>query len=138
MSYATRAQIAAMVPADVLARAVDSDGNLIEESTRFAAILAVIEEEVDALLAPVHSVPFTGTIPAAVADATRKLLCERLYMLNSTTPADNPWTEPAAEVRKRLALIGAGKLPLATDVAPALADTDDDDLDWAIDNQEGL
>ncbi len=137
MSYTTRLEIAAMVPEALMARALDADGDGGEDAGRFDAILAVVEGEVDGLLAPAYDVPF-AVAPAAVADAVRKIVCERLYMLNSTTAKDNPWTTAAAEARERLGRTGAGALALSLSDAPAQGGIDDDELAWALGNQDGM
>jgi len=139
MSYATRAEVAALVPANVLERALDFDGDGIEDPGAFAAAAAVVDGEIDALLSPAYSVPFT-TVPALVSHAARVLGAELAYRRNSVKAEDNPFTKQADALRDQLRAIGQGDGSLSAELSTdeATGHTDDDDLTWSTDNQDGI
>jgi phage gp36-like protein len=113
MAYVTRAQIETAIPSAHLNDALDDDNDGTADPGVIEEIIASASQAVDAFLAGLFSVPFSGTAPAPVAEAAFVFTCERIYerRLQGSTEG-NPFKARAEFWRKRLEDIGAGKLPL--------------------------
>ena len=106
MSYTSREEIEAVIPTSVIARACDQDGNGEEDEGVFAALLPIVDSEVDALIVTATNPTGAGASTDQLAAAARAILCETLYRRLGTKPAENPWAAPAAEARAALRKIG--------------------------------
>lgn len=138
-TYATRAEIEALLPADLVVRACDPDGDGTEDTGVFTAVVAIAGDEVEALVAPALDMADFTTAPLAMKDAARKIVCDLLYRRLATPPAENPWAALAEASRDLLRRIGAGEIAVDASVAAAAAAIEDDeDLDWTLDNQADL
>lgn len=107
--YITRADVEAVVPADALARALESgveDGP--DDDAVFASMLASVEREVDGYLAGRYALPPSPSVPHLLSDATLKLFCELAYRRQGIVDDQNPWVKQADRIRDRLAAVAAG------------------------------
>lgn len=114
MSYTTRDKIEALIPAEFLARGVMQGG--FEKDGLIDAIIGIVDNEIDGLLASRYSVPFSAPVPAMVANAALILTCDAVYRRNGAGGAEsNPWANAADRVRDQLQAIASGSQTLGTD-----------------------
>lgn len=106
MSYTSRAEIETLLPDNVIEEACDQDGNGEEDDGVFAALLALIETEVDALVYTDANPDGDGATAALLTSAARALLCDALYRRRGTVEKENPYLVRAQEARERLRRIG--------------------------------
>lgn len=138
MSYSTRARLEAKVKQSLIVRACDDNEDGVEDTGAFAALQDDVDAEIDGILGVAYTVPFT-TVPAAVTAAATVLLAELVYRKCATPDKENPWLEKATWWRERLERIAVGKLPLdAGAYADAGGAIGDEDLDFDLDNQDGI
>jgi phage gp36-like protein len=120
MSYITREEIQNEIPALHLTEALDDDRDGVEDAGLFDALVAQASLQVDSYLASVFTVPFTGTtIPSTVRQAAYLFLGELIYARRPHVSAKNPFTDRADAMRKRLELIGTGKIAMDYATTPS-------------------
>ena len=112
MPYVSQSQIETAIPAPILTDALDDDRDGVADADVLDNIIASASQAVDALLSARFTVPFAAAIPSAVKEAAFIFSCERIYDRRPGAAEKNPFKERADTWRKRLELVGAGKLPL--------------------------
>lgn len=138
LTYTTRAEIDALLPADLVVRACDADGDGIEDTGLFDAVVSVAGDEVEALVAPALDASTLAAAPAVLRDAARKIVCDLLYRRLATPRAENPWAEAADRARELLGRIGAGEIVVAAALGAAAAAVTAEDGDWNLESQADL
>lgn len=121
MPYTTEAQIAALIPAEHLAAALDDDNDGEADAGLLDTIIEAVGTEIDAHLGQRFTVPFDDAdLPAVVSHAARVLVAEALYARRGFDGDKNPWGARAKLIRAKIERIGTGKEPLrpATEQAP--------------------
>lgn len=141
MSYFTRAQIEAEIPPEDLVALLDDDHDGSEDTGLFTSLSSRAESRVDAILARRYDLPFS-TVPPMVAEAAIVSFCASLYRRRGTKDADNPFAERETEALDYLRDAASGKSNLTATGKVGQIDGEDndadDDLDWALTNQDGL
>ena len=133
--YTTRALLEARVPKSLVARACDRDEDGAEDTDGFDNLLEAVETEIDGLLAPSYTVPFT-TAPAAVQSAALVMLASACYENVATPEKDNPFAGRAGGARDLLTRCGQGAAMLE---APDYASIDaPDESDWSMEKLDEL
>ena len=117
MSYLTRNELEAVVPASYLADALDDDRDGAADDGVLESILEQASAECDALLAGRYCVPFSNP-PAAVRAAALCLAAEGVHARRLGGDAENPWTSRAAQWRERLEKMGRGEMALDAALEP--------------------
>lgn len=108
MAYTSQAEIEAAIPPAFLLEATDDDASGAADTDLLAAIISMVENEINGLLQPAISTPITGTVPAKVKHAALVLSCEALYRRRGIANEGNPWSEQAKDVREEFKKIGEG------------------------------
>jgi len=147
MSYFTRSQIEAELPAADLVALLDDDHDGAEDTGLYTALANRAEARCDALLARRYAVPFaTASVPGAVTEAAILSLCASLYRRRGTKDDDNPFATRERSALEYLKDAASAQADLDIDldaIGPVGAiegeDNDpQDDLHFALHNQEGL
>jgi phage gp36-like protein len=121
MAYVTQAEIEAEIPAQLLARALDDDGDGVTDDGVLAQIIANAARDVDGALEGRFDVPFAAPAPAVVREAAFVFTCETLFSRRRQSVEDvNPYRERADKLRTKLERIAAGELPLRAGEADTL------------------
>lgn len=111
--YFSRTQVSAKIPPQYLIEALDDDGDGVEDAGLWDAVADDACQQVNAILGQRYSVPFTGSIPAIVAQAAVLFSLETLYLRRAQgTEEINPWIIPARAIRRKLSKIANGEEPL--------------------------
>jgi phage gp36-like protein len=118
MSYVTRADIESKVPPPILVGALDDDGDGLEDSGRFDALVATASAEVDGYLSGLFTVPF-DPVPAKVRQAAQCFVLEMVYQRRNVEADKNPFTKQAAWWREHLQKVGNRELPFDAATAKA-------------------
>lgn len=107
-AYTNQSSIQGRIPPPDLIAALDdgtSGGNL--NTALLAQIISDVSAELDGYLASVYPVPYTGSIPPAVADACLHMVCAVIQARRLQPPDINVWNEDAE--RWRLTIKGYGE-----------------------------
>jgi phage gp36-like protein len=113
-SYATRAEVEALIAQADLARVLDPDKSGTEHVGLFDAIVAAASLEVEALLGMAYEVPFTSPYPAIVRRAALVFTLETCWRRKGASGDANPWARAADALRETLRDIAAGRMALDT------------------------
>ncbi len=108
MAYVTQSEIEAEIPAPHLVDALDDDKDGAADTGLLAQVITLASQEVDALLSPRYTVPFTDPAPAAVKTAALVFTCEMIYRRRETPDNLNPFTARAKSWRDQLMKIADG------------------------------
>lgn len=119
MAYITRAMVEAVIPASVLSKLLDDNGDGQEDSGLFDTLVSNSSAQVDGFLSTRYLVPISDPAPEIVQQSTLMLLCESLYQRNGVGVQVNPWTTQATQYRSQLQKIGRGEIPLSPNNSPA-------------------
>lgn len=119
MAYVTRAQITAKLPPQFLLQALDDNGDGTEDADLFDAVVSGADAEVDGILGQRFSVPFTGTVPPIVGQASLIFVLDTLYLRRGygTEANPNPVAGRAKDMRTKLQRIALGEEPLAPEAS---------------------
>ena len=147
MSYFTRSQIEAELPAADLVALLDDDHDGAEDTGLFTALATRAEARCDAILARRYAVPFAdASVPGAVTEAAILSLCASLYRRRGTKDGDNPFAtrEQSALDYLKGAASGQADLDIDLDAVGRVGSIEGEDnnpqndLAFALANQEGL
>ncbi len=146
MSYFIRTDIEAEIPAAALLALLDDSRDGAEDSGLYATLANRAERRVDAVLACRYAVPFAeGTVPSPVQNAAIVVFCSALYRRRGVKDGEIPFAERERETLGFLREIAAGKADLDLSLGSGKVgciqgegDAPEDDLRWAVANQEGL
>lgn len=140
MSYASSARIAMLIPRQDLDALLDDEalGASNEQiAVRESAILAGVDEVIDAQLQGLYPVPFTGTVPPLVGQIADRLAAVAIYSrrpgeLPPTVKALAEWAEDRMRriIRREIQLLPAGEPAKAQ---PPLTSKSDDDRIFSTD-----
>lgn len=146
MSYFTRTQIEAEIPAADLVALLDDSRDGTEDSGLYLALADRAERRVDAILACRYAVPFAAAaVPSPVQDATIVVFCASLYRRRGVKDGENPFAGRERETLGFLREVATGAadldLSLGSGKVGSIQGEDNSpeaDLRWAFTSQEGL
>lgn len=116
MGYIAQSDIAGELPPEFLVEALDDDRDGVADESAWDALQAAVSRDIHDLVSARFATPLASPYPPAVVGAAAILTLEKLYARRGYTPDRNPWSAQAKEAREKLGRIGAGELPLSTEV----------------------
>ena len=119
MSYTTRGQVEALIPPPLLLRALDDNGDGIEDTGLFTNLQDGADAQVNGMISTRYSLPLTGTPPDIVTQSALYFLLESIYQRNGVGAGVNPWSQQAMQFREQLKRIGRGEIMLTADTSPS-------------------
>jgi phage gp36-like protein len=114
MPYVTKADMLALVPADVMTVALDDHNYGADTENVWDVIASAADRRIDGLLGGRYPVPFADPAPALVREAAAVFAAHMLY-LRRQSGESNPWAKEAAAMMDRLQKVADGLLDLTTD-----------------------
>jgi phage gp36-like protein len=111
MAYISQPDLENVIPPPHFRAFLDDTRDGQADAGLLERIMDAASNEVDAYIAPVHSVPLTSASATAKAAAVA-FACEMLYTRRMISGDNNPWTARADSWREKLGRIGSGDLPL--------------------------
>lgn len=114
MSYLTLAQMAAEMPADFIAQALDDEGegDAAVIADTFDTVQEAVSDKIHSYLSQRFETPFVDPVPPMVKQAARVFTGDMLYRRRGFKGDDNPFSEEEEKFCKLLSEIGAGERPL--------------------------
>ena len=144
MSYFTRPDIEAEIPATDLVALLDDNRDGSEDTGLYTSLASRAEARVNAILARRYTVPF-ATVPVAVAEAAIMSLCAGLYRRRGEKDETNAFAGREKEALDFLRECAAGEADLDATLSSGAVgqiegedDEATDDLHWALGNLDGL
>ncbi len=141
MAYFDRTDVEAEIKPSDLQWLLDDDADGAEDPGLFDSLRGRASERADAILARRYTVPFgDGSVPAPVSEGALLAFCALLYRRRGTPDKENPFAEREKEALSRLraAADGEADLDAAIDGRSPVGSISDIDLDFGLDEQEGL
>lgn len=111
-NYVNQSDMSAMIPAEFLTQALDDTNSGTADPAVWDSVQASVQAEIDGTLSIRYSTPFNSPVPSVVLRSAQVLAAALLYQRRGIPEKDNPYSSRASDVRKNLALIAAGDLPL--------------------------
>lgn len=111
MSYVTRADILAKIPAARLAEMLDDDGDGQEDTGLFDTLATRVSSDLDGILGQRYSTPLSPVPPIASYAATIFFLAG-LFRRRMVAEDANPYAKAEVEMAAKLARIARGDEPL--------------------------
>jgi phage gp36-like protein len=110
--YLALTDLNGQIPPQFLTQALDDNNDGVIDA--WDAVLAAVQDDIDALLEGRFVVPLTfSPMPRVIQRAAVAFACELCYRRRSTSDADNPWKGRADSFRKILMGITSGELKLS-------------------------
>lgn len=134
MAYITEAEIRSAIGAETLLKALDQDRDGVADPGEFERLEALAARRVNARLTGVVTLPITGTVPDAVADAALAVLCDMCERLAGLSGERNVHAAEARNALELLDRIREGKASLET---PTEEPTPDES-DWTLEKLDNL
>lgn len=107
--YVQREDVDAVIPAHILVKALDDDGDGEEDNGLWEKLAAKVQKQVDGYLAARFSLPLPS-IPDLISSAALTLVCETIYDRAGFSDQENPWSGRAKGVLALLQSIMKGDL----------------------------
>lgn len=117
MAYVTLIALKALISEPDLTKALDDDADGVIDA--FDTVQAQADGAVDALLSLRYEVPFIVDAPQICLQAAKIFAAELCFKRRNVSDELNPWFNTAEQMRKMLAKIASGELPLAPAVERA-------------------
>jgi hypothetical protein len=119
MAYdVSQSDLAAIIPPAYILGALDDDGDGIADAGLWDTVCLAADRMINSRLAPRFSVPLNPA-PDIIIEAKKVFLAEMIYLRRGVSGEQNPWTDQAAALRKRLERIASGDEELTAGSASA-------------------
>ena len=119
MSYTTRQAVEALIPPPLLLRALDDNGDGVEDAGLFDSLALGADAQVNGMISTRYALPLDIPIPDIVTQSALYFLLESIYQRNGVGSGVNPWSQQAMQFREQLKRIGRGEIALTAEVGPA-------------------
>lgn len=116
MAYTTRAKVEALIPPDILLRALDDNSDGVEDTGLFDTILGVCSTRADDAISQRYPVPRDPPEPM-LQQATLVFVLEAIYLRRGLSGEANPWSGHAKTAQDKLDAIGRGEGSLGPEAA---------------------
>ncbi|HMO52313.1 MAG TPA: DUF1320 family protein [Kiritimatiellia bacterium] len=116
MSY-LQDEITSRLPKHILLKALDDNGDGVEDDGLWAAVAEAASGAVDAYLEGRYALPLSR-VPALVREAAEVFGCEMIYD-RAGQVKENPWRDRANGMRATLQKVSEGAMSLGDDLEPA-------------------
>jgi len=117
ITYTSIDQIKSKLPFDFMVDSLDDNRDGMIDDDVWQAVAEDAAVTIDGQLGQRYAVPFDiSDLPAIVRDASKTLILETLYIRRGYADREkNPFRDAADRIRKTLAAIGNGDIPLTPD-----------------------
>lgn len=117
-AYVTRDQLEAVIPPQLIPKALDDDNDGQEDDGVWDGIVVTVTRRINGFLVGRYDLPFPS-VPDLVASAALIFAAEIIYDRNGFSNEQNPWAARAKEELRRLEKIADGTLGLGDEYDPA-------------------
>jgi phage gp36-like protein len=115
MAYIEQTDLAGKIPPSILLKAVDDNGDGVEDAGIWTAIATSVDETIDGYLEMRFFLPLPA-VPKFIKDTARILACEACYDRVGFSGEKNPWSERAKAALAVLERIAKGELNLGSEL----------------------
>lgn len=112
MSYTSQAEVEALIPARLLAEALDDDGAGMAAEGMLAQLITNAEVAVDGLIGSAVVLPLAEPLPKSVRRAALVFVLESVHQRRQVSGEANPWSKEADRWRSWLEKVGQGEATL--------------------------
>jgi len=106
MPYVSQSDLTGMIPAPLLAAALDDAETGSANPAVWQQIAQDTQDEIDGVLGKLYPIPFQTPLPAFITRAAKLLAADRIYKRRGAEK--NPYEAEAIGIRKELLSIGEG------------------------------